>query len=82
MKTLLNRIFAVCFTLVAFCISCSSTTSKEEKTEQGGSWTVTLKGKVVSPQTGQQIVIQEMKNGGNGWKDTIMLRRITRTPRR
>jgi len=76
MKQLLNRLIAVCFTLVAFCISCSSTTSKEEPVADAqGSWTVTVKGKVASPQAGQQITIQELTNGGGGWRDTITLKK-------
>ncbi len=63
--------------LVAFCISCSSTTSKEEPAaaDVQGSWTVTVKGKVGYPQAGQQIVIQELVNGGGGWRDTITLKK-------
>lgn len=74
MKNALNRIITVCFTFVAFCISCSSTTSKEEVATTEGGWTITVKGKVGFPQSGQ-ILIQEMKSGGGGWQDTITLKK-------
>ena len=37
-------------------------------------WTVTVKGKVGFPEQGGQIIIQEMRNGGGGWSDTVRLR--------
>lgn len=67
----LNKAMAFCFLLFAFSVSCSSS-SKEEVTS-GESWTVTISGKVGFPQEGQ-IVIQELKNGGSGWQDTIKLK--------
>jgi peroxiredoxin len=58
------------------CLSLSCTTSgKEEKNQKDeGGWTVTIKGKVGYPQPGQQILIQEIKDGAFGWQDTIQLK--------
>jgi peroxiredoxin len=63
---------AFCFLLFALCLSCS-TNGKEEQAD-AASWYVTIYGKVGFPQAGGQITIQEMKNGGNGWQDTIQLK--------
>lgn len=60
--------------LFAVCLSCS-TNGKEDAPDQAadGSWSVTIRGKVGYPQSGQ-ITIQELKEGGEGWKDTIQLK--------
>ncbi len=58
------------FLMLAFCFCCSSA-AKEESTQ--GGWVVTIKGKVVNPQQGQ-ITIQELKNNGTGFQDTITLK--------
>lgn len=55
----------------ALCLSCS-TNGKEEQ-DDPGSWYVTVRGKVGYPQSGQ-ITIQELKEGGAGWQDTIQLK--------
>lgn len=61
--------------VVALCLSCS-TNGKEGEEEQDQvaeeTWYVTVKGKVGYPQAGQ-ITIQELKDGGAGWQDTISL---------
>jgi len=59
------------FLMLAFCFCCSSA-SKEEPTQKTG-WTITIKGKVGFPQKGE-ISIQELKNDGTGFKDTIKLK--------
>ncbi len=71
-KNNLDRVFAFCFVLLVFSISCSSST-KDEVTQEKSSWTVTINGKVNYPQSGQ-IMIQEVKNGSFGWQDTITLK--------
>lgn len=65
---------AFAFLLFALVLSCS-TNGKEDKGDQDetGAWYVTVSGKVGFPQSGQ-IVIQELKDGGNGWQDTIQLK--------
>lgn len=68
------------FVVFAFCLSCSfstkdsalNTTSASDTDQKA--WTVTIKGKVGFPEQGGQIMIQEMRNGGGGWTDTIKLR--------
>jgi peroxiredoxin len=66
------------FTLLVFvaCFSCSSTSKDEQKTEAAdqnqAAWIVTVKGAVAFPQQGK-IAIQQIKDGGIGWQDTIML---------
>ncbi|MEJ1242363.1 TlpA disulfide reductase family protein [Chryseolinea sp. T2] len=67
------------FVVFAFCLSCSfSTKDNSVNTESSDAaalpWTVTVKGKVGFPEQGGQIIIQEMRNGGGGWSDTIKLR--------
>lgn len=57
--------------LFALCLSCS-TNGKEEQDEPG-TWHITVSGKVGYPQSGQ-ITIQELKEGGTGWQDTIQLK--------
>src|SRR5688500_10966103 len=57
--------------LFALCLSCS-TNGKEEQ-DDPGSWFVTVRGKVGYP-SGGQITIQELKEGGAGWQDTIQLK--------
>ena len=68
----LDRLFAFCFVLLVFSISCSSST-KDDVVQDKSSWTVTINGKVDNPQSGQ-IMIQEVKNGSFGWQDTITLK--------
>ena len=65
-----NKLKAFSFVMLAFCFCCSSA-SKEESIQSG--WTVTIKGKVGFPQKGE-ISIQELKNDGSGFKDTIKLK--------
>jgi peroxiredoxin len=72
LKKNLDRLFAFCFVLLAFSISCSSST-KDDVVQDNSSWTVTINGKVNNPQAGQ-IMIQEVKNGSFGWQDTITLK--------
>lgn len=67
------------FMLFAFCVSCSFST-KENAAESASStnasagWTVVVSGKVGFPEKGGQIIIQEMKSSGDGYKDTISLK--------
>ncbi|HPM29675.1 MAG TPA: TlpA disulfide reductase family protein [Chryseolinea sp.] len=65
-----SKLKAFSFLVLAFCFCCSSA-SKEELVQSG--WAVTIKGKVGYPQKGE-ISIQEMKNNGTGFKDTIKLK--------
>jgi peroxiredoxin len=55
-------------------VTCSS--SGKEESADDGSWTVTIKGKVLNPGTGQ-ITVSELSEGGGtgGWNDTIMLKK-------
>jgi peroxiredoxin len=69
-RSILANVKAVGFMLMALCFSCSSS-GKEDGNET--SWYVTVKGKVGFPQEGK-IVIQEMKDGGYAWQDTITLK--------
>lgn len=67
------------FVVFAFCFSCSFSTkdnslNTSSSGDTGQSWTVTVKGKVGFPEQGAPIVIQEMRNGGGGWTDTVRLR--------
>jgi peroxiredoxin len=59
--------------LLAFSISCSSGEKAEKDNDQPAKWTVKVNGKVMSPQQGQ-ITIQEVKQGGAGWQDTVTLK--------
>lgn len=60
--------------LVALCLSCSSSGKEDEPAQdENGSWSVTIHGKVGYPQSGQ-IIIQELKDSGAGWQDTIKLK--------
>lgn len=70
-----NRLFVFAFVLLVFSISCSSSTKEEaqEALPDQNAWTVTVRGKVEFPQSGQ-IMIQEIKNGTFGWQDTITLK--------
>jgi peroxiredoxin len=72
-KKNLDRMFASCFVLLVFSISCSSSTKEESQPQDSQSWTVKVNGKVSYPQSGQ-IMIQEVKNGSFGWQDTITLK--------
>lgn len=58
--------------LFAVCLSC--TTNGKDEQGAGESWYVTIRGKVGFPETGGQISIVEMKDGGGGWSDTIALK--------
>lgn len=53
--------------------SCSSTSKEESESDAAAAWTVTVKGKVNFPQTGQ-IMIMEIKDGAFGKQDTITLK--------
>jgi peroxiredoxin len=64
---------AFCFLLFALCFSCN-TSGKDEQAGDENAWYVTVKGKVGFPQAGGTIVIQEIKDGALGWKDTIQLK--------
>ena len=74
--TVWNRILGVCVILFVIGISCSSST-KEEKVATADvdqqSWSITITGLVRNPQAGK-VVIQEVKNGGGGWQDTITVK--------
>lgn len=75
MKKKINLYFVV----FAFCLSCSFSTKEEAAQSEAApasapGWTVSVRGKVSYPENGGQIMIQEMKNGGGGWQDTIRLR--------
>jgi peroxiredoxin len=79
MKSLVTRAWyqplrASSLVVLALCLSCS-TNGKEDDSAQGtdGAWLITVRGKVGFPQSGQ-IIIQELKEGGNGWQDTIQLK--------
>jgi len=63
---------AFAFLIFALTLSCS-TNGKEDEQANNGSWQVTISGKVGYPQAGQ-ITIQELKDGGDGWQDTIQLK--------
>ena len=65
---------AFAFLIFALTLSCS-TNGKDDEGDQDepGTWHVTVSGKVGFPQAGQ-IIIQELKDGGNGWQDTIQLK--------
>jgi peroxiredoxin len=65
-----SKLKAFSFLMLAFCFCCSSA-AKEESAQSG--WTITIKGKVGYPQKGE-ISIQELKNDGSGFKDTIKLK--------
>ncbi|HEU5145779.1 MAG TPA: TlpA disulfide reductase family protein [Chryseosolibacter sp.] len=65
---------AFAFLLFALTLSCSTNGKEDEQQAQdNGSWYVTVSGKVGFPQAGQ-ITIQELKDGGGGWQDTIQLK--------
>lgn len=70
-----RKAFLLTMMLVAFSISCSSTEKEKagENQDQQG-WTITLSGKVASPQQGK-ILIQELTNGAVAWEDTITLKK-------
>lgn len=71
-STFCLKLFTLSFLLFTFFFSCSSS-SKEDSTVNGNAWEVTVSGKVGFPQQGQ-ILIQEIKNGGTGWQDTVKLK--------
>jgi peroxiredoxin len=66
------KLFTLSFLLFTLCLSCSSS-SKEDAKGVGSTWEVTVSGKVGFPQQGQ-ILIQELKNNGTGWQDTVKLK--------
>ena len=68
------KVFTLSFVLFIFCLSCSSTTKEDSGEVAGETWVVTVSGKVGFPQQGQ-ILIQEIKNGGAGWQDTVALKK-------
>lgn len=79
-----GRIFSACqnaaafwfktFCLLAFVLNFSCSTAGREEPEQGpDTWTVTIRGKVGYPQSGQ-IFIQEIRDGALGSPDTIGLK--------
>jgi peroxiredoxin len=62
------------FLIFALTLSCSTNGKNDEETQgQKAGWVVTVSGKVGYPQSGE-ITIQELKDGGNGWQDTIKLK--------
>jgi peroxiredoxin len=69
-----QKIKVLSFVLLALSFSCTGS-GKEDTPDQAG-WTVTVKGKVGYPQSGQRIIIQELKENGStsGWQDTIQLK--------
>ena len=68
------RLKACSLLLVALCLSCSTNGKEDLQAGPGeGTWYVTVKGKVGFPQQGQ-ITIQELKDRGNAWQDTITLK--------
>lgn len=65
---------AFAFMIFALTLSCSTNGKDgEPEAQDKGSWYVTVSGKVGFPQAGQ-ITIQELKDGGGGWQDTIQLK--------
>ncbi|MFZ6010085.1 MAG: DUF4369 domain-containing protein, partial [Bacteroidota bacterium] len=68
----MKKLRALSFMLLALCFACNSSGKEESKLEPG-SWYVTVRGKVGFPQQGK-IVIQEIKENGAGWQDTIQLK--------
>ncbi len=70
------KLFTLSLLFIAF--SCSSASkedanSGENVVTNGETWEVTVTGKVGFPQKGE-IVIQELKNAGAGWRDTVKLK--------
>jgi peroxiredoxin len=63
-------VFTFGLLLFVFCFSCSSASKEDPNAD---TWEVTVSGKVGFPQQGQ-IIIQEIKNGGTGWQDTVKLK--------
>jgi peroxiredoxin len=73
---LCSKLFTLSLLLIAF--SCSSASKEESQPTKNGAassetWEVTVSGKVGFPQKGD-IVIQELKNSGSGWQDTVKLK--------
>ena len=65
---------AFAFLVFALTLSCSTNGKEDEQAQDDKeSWFVTISGKVGFPQAGE-IVIQELKDGGSGWQDTIQLK--------
>ena len=76
---LLRQRTLVGFMLFAFCFSCSFSTKenasgKVTEVDEAAGWTVVVSGKVGFPEKGGQITIQEMKNSGDGYQDTIKVK--------
>jgi peroxiredoxin len=72
-----SRVLTFALLVFVACFSCSSTSKDEPKAEIAAGanqamWIVTVKGLVGFPQNGK-IMIQQIKDGGIGWQDTIML---------
>jgi peroxiredoxin len=68
------RLFTLSFLFIAFsCSSKEEANSGESVVTGGETWEVTVSGKVGFPQKGE-IVIQELKNNGAGWQDTVKLK--------
>jgi peroxiredoxin len=70
--SMMSKMFICSLFLLMLSISCSSSGKDESKASAG--WTVTVSGKVGYPQQGGKIIIQEMKENGVGWQDTITLK--------
>jgi peroxiredoxin len=65
---------AFAFLVFALTLSCATNGKDDEQAQNDKeSWFVTIRGKVGFPQSGE-IVIQEVKDNGNGWQDTIQLK--------
>ena len=69
---------AFCFLLFALSFSCTSSGKEEGLKQMRGdakTWTITIRGKVASPQQGR-ITIEELNDGSGaaGWQDTITLK--------
>lgn len=75
---LVNKTLMVSALVMMLTISCSSSVKENNEKPEGkeqiqNGWTITVSGKVSSPQQGK-IMIQEIKNGAFGWQDTVTLK--------
>jgi len=72
-----KRLRAFGFLILALCLACSSS-GKEDNAEGGNGagdgWSVTVKGKVASPQSGKISIIEIKEGSASGWQDTIKLK--------
>ncbi len=59
--------------LISAALLLNGCSSNGQQKENGGSWIVTISGKVGFPQNGS-ITIMELKRSGQGWQDTIKLK--------